>query len=69
MGTPAKYVRNKKGVAVYKIWESLVFFRVQSGAYGAGSDGVRRQESKGDIVIKNNNNDHSYNSYFSDALS
>lgn len=41
MGTPAKYVRNKKGVAVYKIWESLVFFRVQSGAYGAGSDGVR----------------------------
>ena len=25
MGTPAKYVRNKKGVAVYKIWESLFF--------------------------------------------
>lgn len=40
MGTSAKCIRNKKGVAVY-IWESSVFFRVQSGAYGAGSDGVR----------------------------
>lgn len=40
MGTPAKCIRNNKGVAVY-IWESSVFFRVRSGTYDAGSDGVR----------------------------
>lgn len=32
MGAPAKCIRNKKGGAVCKIWESAGFFKVQGGA-------------------------------------